>query len=1265
MIIFTRFHFSIALIGFLSFHCISQTFEMEKYRSYLESRKDMSAAQLCLEYPTPQLADRATFNKPVSYLDSVIAKYNLTTGERELLLKNGFMVSDRFKSINFFHAIESVWHKDLPLFLSTDVFLHLMHRSQSEILKEIEQTVIISKLREAIIQMRMGLASYTNPRLMANIDDVDVYLSVTLNLLGASNGPIFFRNLHTVNKITSDILSYRMVERSIMMSAPRFFDFSQFKPRGHYESTAALQNYFRTMMWLGRTDILLSTPADSSIPPEDIQRQTIDAMLLWELTRISEVRAALDTIDDILMLIVGQQNNVTLANLDELAAQVGVQEAAELLDETTLQRFQAALRAKPYSSQAVLSHIISGDLLSPSPAQAPTMFALLGQRFTLDSYIFTNVVYDKITFDNRKIFRNLPSSLDMLFVLGNNIAGRENIAEIDRYSYARNLSALRYLTDSFNSAYWERSQYSGWLNAIRSLRPPASVSDLPPTMRTEAYWKQKMNTQLGSWAELRHDYILYVAQSYTNTYVCSYPDVYVEPIPAFYDALKRFAQRAYTQSIALNLPDRIRTYYDSLGYVMGILKTVAVKELAGVALSAGEKDFLRCALYRGSPINCDNTRPFEGWLPRLLFYNSTAHIEDDDKHTNYIVADVHTCPTDESGNFVGYVVHVGTGKPNLGVFIFERPDGPMAYVGPCFSYYETTTSNFKRYANSEWESVLNNRQALRPRFVHQYMADSVGNRRDETLGYAITAIDSTKLDFLSVAKGESEIRSILIRNVGMSPVSSVEAQFTGSHGSYFSLVDSLPQVIEPFESMEIHIQYRPEDIGNHEADIIITLGNSIPSQYVIRLNGHAYLNNARLERIDHSLVFNAIVSQPQSKVLRVMNSGYSALTISDISFTGEHASIFSSSAAPPIIIQPGIVYSLSITCSPTDTGTFHASVEIGSNSIYNPVMATPLTAIASFSPSVGYSVSRDTIDFGEAPIDQSLEEHFNIQNTGTAALRILSQRFLGRDSSFFSLTDYQSEISTGRTATFTVVFQPQEAKQFASQLRLTLGDTVQPTRDIFLRAIGFKGPNVSWSLNTLFFDTASIGTHIEKAIIFRNSGDRELHITDLAMLSGTNSMFILQDSLLVQPGGDRVCVVRFSPTVPGFYSDTVIARTNDSHHSTILIPSRGVAVIPTSVSENASKRKIALIHSAFPNPFSLVTTIQIELGKREYIVLELFDVRGNLVKRIVSGKLLEPGLHEYRWSGLNDQGVNVPSGIYFLRLKAGAYHQLKHMTLLR
>ena len=60
-------------------------------------------------------------------------------------------------------------------------------------------------------------------------------------------------------------------------------------------------------------------------------------------------------------------------------------------------------------------------------------------------------------------------------------------------------------------------------------------------MQTAAWWQHKMNSQLSSWTELRHDNLLYAKQSYTGGIICSYPYSYVEPVPEFFNSISVLA----------------------------------------------------------------------------------------------------------------------------------------------------------------------------------------------------------------------------------------------------------------------------------------------------------------------------------------------------------------------------------------------------------------------------------------------------------------------------------------------------------------------------------------------------------------------------------------------------------------------------------------------------------------------------------------------------------------------------------------------------
>ncbi|MFH1278495.1 MAG: FlgD immunoglobulin-like domain containing protein [Candidatus Eisenbacteria bacterium] len=90
---------------------------------------------------------------------------------------------------------------------------------------------------------------------------------------------------------------------------------------------------------------------------------------------------------------------------------------------------------------------------------------------------------------------------------------------------------------------------------------------------------------------------------------------------------------------------------------------------------------------------------------------------------------------------------------------------------------------------------------------------------------------------------------------------------------------------------------------------------------------------------------------------------------------------------------------------------------------------------------------------------------------------------------------------------------------------------------------------------------------------------------------------------------------------------------------------------PTDVAE-AGGLVAPLVLRALPNPFAAETAVRFGLTKREDVDLRIFDIRGRLVTTLASGEK-PAGFHDLTWSGRDDRGRSVPSGVYFLRLKAG------------
>jgi hypothetical protein len=742
----------------------AQGFDLTQYQIFLQNHQNMQTGELLDLHPAGTFQNNIDLNyQDVFYFDSIDAKYNLTGFEKSLIQEHGFMVSQRLSQPSFGQILLDIHHNDLPVFVSTDAILYAYHVSYDRILREVELGYLIDKVDNLLMSLRNSfpqmVSNYSStPGMTQSLLDVDFYITVGLKLIGENVNPYFPQNNAKVDTAVNLAMEANGFTSDTLFSSECVaHDWSQFKPRGHYDSDLypQLRLYFRTMMWLGRIEMYLIKPTFGSPDcyPQtftDIQRQIIDANLVYELFDLANVRSDYENIEDVIKFFVGNQDNVTLDNLEYLRNAVQLNSANQLLDSMKVVEYQDTLSNQSFAYQLILSQILMGNPIAGDSVVPASSFLLFGQRFVDDSYVTASVVYDRISYLGQRVCRLFPSALDPMFALGNNATAQLLIPELDYYHYSTNLAALRYLFDSFPSAYWNSSLYKEWLKTIKTLNPPEDRSNLPAFMTTAAFWQEKMNTQLASWAELRHDNLLYAKQSYTGVPVCSFPYSYVEPFPDFYESIKTAGESGYNyfQNISFldgTIKQNILDYFSNLQYTCDTLKSISEKELSDTPLSSEETNFLKNMMFQ---VTTYTGIDYNGWYPGLV-YQDAAYDHEGLMSENYIVADIHTTPADCIGNMMGWVSHVGTGPVDAGVFIAKLPGGEdCAFIGPVLSYREYTTTNFLRLTDDEWSSDYLF-SSSRPDWVNLYMADSTGESRGEG-GQLITSVKPKNKNIIPV-----------------------------------------------------------------------------------------------------------------------------------------------------------------------------------------------------------------------------------------------------------------------------------------------------------------------------------------------------------------------------------------------------------------------------------------------------------------------------------------------------------------------------------
>jgi len=748
----------IIFFSLISSFSYGQVFNLEDYLQFVQEHQNMTTEELLEMHPAGVFVDKVNLNpESVLYFDSIATKYNLTDYEKSLIADHGFMVTERLAEESFGEILLDIHHNDLPVFVSTDAILYAFHSSYDRILRDVELGFLIDKVSALLTTLRSQIpqlaAQYNSqPQMVPMLRDVDVYFTVAAKLIGQNTSPYYPENAGKINHLIDKVMTAEGFETDTIFSSNCIsYDWSQFKPRGHYDSDLfpELRDYFRTMMWLGRIEIYLIAPplGDPFCDPqtfEDIQRQCIDALLVSELFDLASAVPAYEEIENVIKFFVGDQDNVTLPNMYYLRDAVNITSASNLLDSLKVVEFQDTLANQSFAYQLIQSQILKGALV-PSDSLVPaSAFLLYGQRYVDDSYVTAQVVYDRIRYNNQVICRLFPSTLDPMFALGNDAAAQLLIPELNEYYYSTNLAVLRYLFDAYTPEYWNSTFYRQWLNAIRTMNPPLDRSGFPPFMTTAAFWQEKLNTQLSSWTELRHDNLLYAKQSYTGVPICSYPYSYVEPFPELYEVMIDIGSAGYNYFQNFNFLDpAVKTamldYFSSLQSTSDTLRIISEKELNDEPLTLEETDFLKNMMFEVQ--NYGGGTDYDGWYPKLI-YDDEAYQYEKLMGKDYIVADIHTTPADCGGGMMGWVKHVGTGPVDVGVFIAKIPGGEeCAFIGPVLSYHDYTTEDWLRLTDDEWASTYL-QSSTRPDWVNIYLADSSGESR----GSGPSLITSVEID---------------------------------------------------------------------------------------------------------------------------------------------------------------------------------------------------------------------------------------------------------------------------------------------------------------------------------------------------------------------------------------------------------------------------------------------------------------------------------------------------------------------------------------
>ncbi len=635
--------------------------------------------------------------------------------QRDLLAKNLFIVLPADRHQMSFIYEENNYTKgpkdpEIPSFVTTDSTLHTFHVYYDYMLRTIENGPLYDAASDMTLKLLDGtLQQYeqsSDPTLHEAALKNIAYLLVPARAL----------QVKVMQEVPQEATALADKEWALIQAhqgkeqSPIFgyaIDYSMFVPRGHYTRNEKLKRYFVAVMWYGTAPLLvrddqsntrpeqirqaallgelLTTPAGQSGSSDQSEQtdssQSAQPGMLWR--RIYEPTA----------FMVGISDDMT----PSLFKQVVDKAAGAVQDLADDSKMDAVVQeAEKRSPSQIVNLMHAGSPNKEIPVK------LMGQRFVADSFVFQQLMYPSVG-DARKA-RMWPFGLDLLAALGNDRALDILHTDYLQGGFANYDAQMQKMRDFFKNTppdRWQENAYWGWLDVLRRVVEP-KPKGYPSFMQAAAWQDKSLNTALGSWAELRHDTLLYAKQS---TAECGEggedeenrpPRGYVEPDVKTYSRLRFLHTQLWKglkarKLLSENLDGKCRDFDELLGFLV----TASQKELQNQPLSREEEEEIH---------NYGDT------MSRLNIFTQELHTKKNGEDWSEITsetdkdmavaADVHTNNDEQK------VLEVAAGHANEIYVVFPAKGKLWIGRGAVFSYYEFKQPMDDRLTDEKWQQML-------------------------------------------------------------------------------------------------------------------------------------------------------------------------------------------------------------------------------------------------------------------------------------------------------------------------------------------------------------------------------------------------------------------------------------------------------------------------------------------------------------------------------------------------------------------------------
>jgi len=630
---------------------------------------------------------------------------------KTLLAKNGFVINEGYYN-EYFSIYEDNRYQFMPSFVTTDSVLHTYHLYFNYLLKSLEENELSDlAIKNSKALQKISLEQYDQVKstdfetaAKRNV----AYFTVALKLLD-SKAEIPAMVQTEVEADLALMEAHEGITSSAVMSiddATSYAeDFSQYVPRGHYTKSDKLKQYFKALMWYGRISFRL----------KELDETRSALLMIAALKNNDEIRNDWKKLYEPIGFFVGEADDLVYLDYGPVAAEVfgdaglTVDSFVKNKDKVDLFVEKAkGLRDPGVNSMPVLGTIFTPELTPEEALAARTEeikgFRYLGQRFTIDASVFQKLICREVGNKDGTMpcpqddSRMLPKGLDIPAAFGSKTAYEilDKMGETEYAKYKENMQKLQEGIGKLPQSQWTVNLYWGWMYTLKTLVSSNTYTGYPTFMQNDTWRKKELNTFLGSWAELKHDTILYAKQVYAE--LGGGPGIterddrgYVEPNPELYARLASLTQLTLDglkerDILSAKNEEQLTKLYE----LNVMLKDISIKELENEKLTDEEYELIRA--YGGSLEHfwSETFSDAEKEQGNLLDNNPAPLIAD-------VATDPNCC-----------VLEVGTGRVEPIYVVFPIEGKLRIGRGGVYSYYEFSWPMDDRLTDEKWRDELLN-----------------------------------------------------------------------------------------------------------------------------------------------------------------------------------------------------------------------------------------------------------------------------------------------------------------------------------------------------------------------------------------------------------------------------------------------------------------------------------------------------------------------------------------------------------------------------